>query len=70
MTEGQLEYAQGKARELFNKWNEATGFVPEYTGYYYEIIACIDEAVDIGARVECGQRIIIHDNGTYEGVEE
>lgn len=69
MTKGQLEYAQGKARELFNKWLETTGLVQEHSAYYYELIACIDDAVDVGARVACGQKIIIHEDGSYEGVE-
>jgi len=69
MTRGQLEYAQGKARELFNRWNDVTGLVPECTGYYYEIIGCIDDAVDIGARVACGQKIILTEDG-YKGGEE
>lgn len=57
LTTGELEYAKRKARELTDKWIDATGIVDFKSSYYYELMACIDDAVDIGARVANGEKI-------------
>jgi len=51
MTEGQKHFAQRKAIQVFEEWNDVTGFVQPFTSYYYEIIAVIEDAVEIGAMV-------------------
>lgn len=51
MQKGQVEYAQRKALEMFDAWNDVTGFVEKFSGYYYEITAIIKDSVDVGAMV-------------------
>ena len=66
MQKGQMEYAIRKAHEAFDRWNDCTGLIPKFSGYYYETLGEIETAVRIGARValdleihfdECGQLI-------------
>lgn len=54
MTEGQMKDAKRRALNLFDKWNEVTGFVIPGTGYYYEIQGCIEDAVECGAQAAIG----------------
>jgi len=54
MQKGQKEYAQRKALELFDAWNDVTGCFPKFTSYYYEICAVINDAVEIGSMVALG----------------
>lgn len=51
---GEIEFAKRRALNLFDKWNEVTGFVPKFTSYYYEIQSCIEDAVHCGAQVALG----------------
>lgn len=37
MTKGQAEKAERLALNVFDKWNECTGAVPDCTSTYYEI---------------------------------
>jgi len=53
-TAGEIEYAKRRALNLFDKWNDVTGFVPKFASYYYEIQSCIEAAVDCGAQVAAG----------------
>lgn len=48
MQKGQREYAQRKALEVFDAWNDVTGCFQKFSGYYYEICEVIKDAVDIG----------------------
>ncbi len=57
MTVGQIEYAVRKAHESFDRWNDCTGLIPKFCGYYYEALAEIETAVRIGARVAIGLKI-------------
>lgn len=50
MTRGELEVAVRRAHNIFDKWNDVTGFVPQFTGHYYEILACVEDAVHCGAQ--------------------
>lgn len=54
MNRGELESAQRRARNLFDAWNQVTGFVPSGSSYYEEICACIDQAVHCGAQAGTG----------------
>lgn len=48
MTLGQVEYAERKALDFFDEWNETTGFVQMDSSYYYELQAVIKDAVHCG----------------------
>jgi hypothetical protein len=54
MNKGQLKDAQRRALNLFDKWNDITGFVQKGTGYYYELQACIEDAVECGVQAALG----------------
>jgi hypothetical protein len=47
-TVGEIEFAKRRARNLFDEWNDVTGVIGKFSGYYYEVMACIDDAVDCG----------------------
>jgi hypothetical protein len=51
---GEIEFAKRRALNLFDKWNDCTGFVPKFTSYYYEIQACIEDAVECGVQAGVG----------------
>jgi len=48
MNKGQVESAERRALNLFDKWNDITGYIPKHCGYYYEIQAVITDAVHCG----------------------
>jgi len=48
MQQGEIESAERRALNLFDKWNDATGFVHKHTGYYYELQGVIKDAVHCG----------------------
>ena len=52
---GRLEQAKRFALMNFDKWNDVTGFVEPHCSYYYEICACIEDAVEFGFGVAHGQ---------------
>ena len=54
MKKGQVESAERRALDLFDKWNDVTGFVEKHTGYYYEIQGCIKDAVHCGIQEALG----------------
>lgn len=54
MTNGELAGATRRALNLFDQWNDVTGFVVKNTGYYYEIQGCIEDAVKCGAQAASG----------------
>lgn len=54
MTKGEVEYAERRALNLFDKWNDVTGFVPKFTSYYYELQGIITDAVHCGAQGATG----------------
>lgn len=37
MTRGETEYAIRRALNMFDDWNDVTGFVLKFSSYYYEI---------------------------------
>lgn len=45
---GEVESAEHRALNLFDKWNDVTGFVPKHTSYYYEMQSVITDAVHCG----------------------
>jgi len=50
MTNGESNDAERRALNLFDKWNDVTGFVEKGTGYYYELQSVIQDAVHCGAQ--------------------
>ena len=48
MIKGEVETAERRALNLFDKWNNTTGFVEVHTGYYYELQGIIKDAVHCG----------------------
>ena len=74
MSKGEIEYAIRKACEGFDRWNDRTGLIPKFCGYYYEALSVIEDATRIGAMVACGIDIqfdgggeLIHNNGIPQG---
>jgi len=61
MTKGQVDYAERKALDLFDRWNDITGFVGPCTGYYYEIQHLLRDAVHIGAQMAINGEVVIHE---------
>jgi hypothetical protein len=54
MTQGELAGAVRRAFNLFDQWNDVTGFVTPNTGYYYELQGVIEDAVKCGAQAASG----------------
>jgi hypothetical protein len=54
MTKGQIESAIRRALDIFDEWNDCTGFVKKHTGYYYEMQGIIEDAVHCGAQEALG----------------
>ena len=48
MQKGEVESAERRALNLFDKWNDVTGFVPKHAGYYYELQSIIKDATHCG----------------------
>lgn len=63
MTVGKLEYAVRKAQERFDEWNDTSGIFTKHSGYYYEALATITDAVKIGIFTELGIEIEYDENG-------
>jgi hypothetical protein len=53
-TKGEIEFATRRALNLFDEWNDTTGFVAKFTSYYYEIQSCIEDAVLCGVQIGVG----------------
>lgn len=54
ITRGEINFATRRALNIFDKWNDVTGVIPKFTGYYYEIQAVIEDAVHCGAQQALG----------------
>jgi hypothetical protein len=54
MKKGELDNAIRRALNIFDTWNDVTGFVEKNTGYYYEIQSVIEDAVHCGAQAAAG----------------
>jgi hypothetical protein len=63
MEKGKLEYAVRKAQESFDCWNDVTGVIQKFSGYYYEALGEIETAVRIGARVTLGLKVQFDKDG-------
>jgi hypothetical protein len=47
-TKGEIDYAIRRALNKFDEWNDSTGYVPKFCGYYYELQSIIEDAVHCG----------------------
>ena len=56
-TIGALQTAKRWALVGFDEWNTVTGYVPENTGYYFEITSLIEDAVEYGFGVAHNQNL-------------
>lgn len=54
MTKGQLDYANFRARRIFEDWNDLTGAVPRGSSLYYELLSVLEDAVHCGAQTALG----------------
>ena len=54
MKVGELDSAKRRALNLFDAWNQVTGFVPPGSGYYSEMQSIIEDAVHCGAQAATG----------------
>jgi len=57
MTKGELDNAKRRALNLFDAWNEVTGFVDEHSSYYYEMQSVVEDAVECGAQAASGVHV-------------
>lgn len=56
VTKGEVEYALRRAYNAFDKWNDVTGMFEKNTGYYYEILGCLEDAVHCGIQIALDQK--------------
>jgi hypothetical protein len=70
MQKGKIEYAIRKAQESFDRWNDVTGLIQKFGGYYYEALGEIEKAVRIGARVAIGLKVRFDESGQLIDDEE
>lgn len=61
---GEVDYAVRRALNIFDAWNDATGYVPKFSGYYYEIQSLIEDAV------HCGFQQALNDYKPLESEEQ
>ena len=48
MQKGEIESAERRALNLFDKWNDITGYITKHSSYYYELQGVITDAVHCG----------------------
>lgn len=48
---GEVEYAERKAMQKFDEWNDVSGCFPPGSGSYAEAQSCIKDAVHIGIQM-------------------
>lgn len=51
MKKGLVDYAESRAKEIFYRWNDETGVFDPSQSHFYEIEACIVDAVHVGIQV-------------------
>lgn len=66
MTKEQVLYAERKALEVFDKWNDVTGIVVPCSGYYSEIKGVIEDAVHIGIQMALKGDILRDEEGNVK----
>jgi hypothetical protein len=66
MKKGQVDKAERIALNIFDKWNDCTGVVPEASGYYYEVQGCIIEAVHVGIQMALLGKVKFDEDGNVD----
>ena len=51
---GMQDYARRRAANILDRWNDTAGLVTKHTGYYWELLAVIEDAVECGAQAALG----------------
>lgn len=54
MTQGELDYANFRARRIFEDWNDVTGAFSRGSSLYYELLGVLEDAVHCGAQTALG----------------
>jgi hypothetical protein len=67
MNRGEVNFAERKAMELFDEWNNTTGIFIPGTSYYAEIEGCIIDAVHCGIQMALNNKINIKDGNVIIG---
>jgi hypothetical protein len=67
MNKGEVKFAERKAMELFDKWNDVTCIFTPGTSYYGEIEACIIDAVHCGIQMALNNKINIKNGNVIKG---
>lgn len=66
MNKGQVRYAERKAMENFDRWNEVVGMFKPTTGYYAEIEGVIEDAVHIGIQMALKGELSYDEDGNVK----
>lgn len=51
MNAAQIEYAERKAKESFDRWNDVASAIETHSSTYCEVMGVIDDAVHIGIQM-------------------
>jgi len=57
MNQKQVERAEWKAEEIYDRWSEISGYIEPGTSLEFEVKDCIKDAVHIGIKAALKQRI-------------
>jgi len=66
MTRVQVNFAERKAMEQFDRWNDVSGKFDVATGYYGEIEGVIHDAVHIGIQMALNGKIEFDEEGNVK----
>ena len=66
MRKSEVDYAERKAMESFDQWNECTGVIQTCTGYYDEIRHIIEDSVHIGIQMALYGKIYRNEDNEIE----
>lgn len=67
ITNAQVNYAERKALQLFESWNNISGHFEKNSSSYSEIVKCILDSVHCGILIAIGNKIKIEDNEIVKG---
>jgi hypothetical protein len=70
VTVGQKEYAIRKAYNVCDAWRDKYDFPNRFSTYYYEAMACVNEAAVIGIRAALGLKIRYKDDKIVDDDKE
>ena len=70
MKKGVVDKAVRLSLNYFDRWNDVTGFVPEATGYYYEMQSLMEDAVHIGIQMALNGKVEYDEDGNVKHGEK